>query len=609
MSAPHVAGAVALLFQKNPKLTPEQIKTILINSAWTDSYTGAVWNKHWGWGKLDIQSAINLVEGSVSGTTAQHNIGDLDCGLSDWGAVGTECGAKPGFKFPMNSTEDHLYSGTLVAGVWGKDVADSYGGLGESEDDTWRTTSSGQFRMKTPGMISDQDGYAQFEKWLLTPQGLTHVVVNQQSYAWSAVPYDQFVLLDFDILNQGPYPLNNFIVGYFMDWDCQPNYETNEAKYDNDLKIAYMWDSGTTGNYYLGTVMLSQSPSSFKIIRNRDSVYPQNDLPDQVMFELMNTPGFMGGIGRGDLSMLVAAPKVNLQPNRSTRFTVALIGGYNYSDLRQTAARARDKYNSIKNHRVTQLFYDDGTPESGVSVTVPGERLAVRFTPTSYPATIKFASFYNNRDSRRSLKLNIYNDRGANGKPGASLLSSSISVTPEPNAWNQIDLSSRNIKVNSGDFYISLEWVFADDPSIGYDEEFPYAGRSWYYDRSAWFNFADLGDEWGMRDLMIGAGLELTTIVDDEGGKILPEDFALLQNYPNPFNSSTMISYALPKKEFVELKIFDMLGREVATLVNEYKEAGNYQVNFLSSGFASGLYICRIQAGTYVAVKKMLCIQ
>ncbi|HEX9971151.1 MAG TPA: T9SS type A sorting domain-containing protein [bacterium] len=549
------------------------------------------------------------MEGSVPGTTAQHNVGDLNCGLSDWGAVGSACGADPGFKFPMNSEEDHGYSGALVAGVWGKDVADSYGNLDDSEDDTWRPTSSGQFRMSTPGMISDQDGYAQFEKWLITPQGLTHVVVNQHSYAWASVPYDQFVLLDFDILNNGPYPLNNFVIGYLMDWDCQPDYETNEAKYDNDLKLAYMWDSGTTGNYYLGTVVLSQSPASFKIIRNRDSVYPQNDLPDQVMFDLMNTSGFMGSIGQGDLSTLIAVPQINLQPNRSARFTVALVAGYNLSDLRQSAAKAREKFNSIQNRRIAEIYYDDGTPESGVSVTAPGERLAVRFTPSSYPATLKFASFYNNRDSNKSLKLNIYDDNGSNGKPGTSLISSSVSVAPEPNSWNQVDLSSHNIRVNSGDFYISMEWVVADDPSIGYDEEFPYAGRSWYYDRSTWLKFADLGDVWGRRDLMIGAGLELTTVVQDEDIKILPKDYFLSQNYPNPFNSSTTISFALPKKELVILKIYDILGREVAILVNDFKEAGNYQVNFVCNGIASGLYIYEIQAGSYVAVKKMLYIR
>lgn len=610
MAAPHVTGGIALLFQKNPTLTPEQIKQFLTNSAWTDGYTGAVWNNSWGWGKLDIQAAINMVEGSVSGTVAQHDIGAVNCGLSDWGAIGSEGGGDPGFRFPINSQYDHGYSGTLVAGVWENDMADSYGSLDFNEDDTWRTTSTGQFRMSAPGMVSDQDGYAQFEKYLLTPNGLTHVVVNQYSHAWYSTPYDKFILIDYEILNTGPYPLNNLLIGFYMDWDCQPNYETNDARYDSDLNLAYMWDSGSTNNPYLGTTVLGKNPYSFKIIKNRDSVYPQNDLPDEVIFQLMNTPGFMGSIGLDDLSTLVSIPKITLQPNQSTNFTIALVAGNSLSDIRQSAARARDKYSYLFNHRVTALYYDDGTPEGSAYVTVPGERLAVRFTPISYPAILNYASFFN-RGSNQSIKLNIYDDNGVNGKPGSALLSSPLSIIPQANSWTAVDLSSRGIRINSGDFYISLEWIVANEPKVGYDEEFPYAGRSWYYDVTLnnWSNFIEDGDPWDKRDLMIGAGLELTTSVDDLDLENIPEVYSLSQNYPNPFNSATTISFSLPKKELVTLKIYDILGREVATLENGYKEAGSYQINFIANGLASGLYIYRIQAGNYNTVRKMLYIR
>ena len=610
MAAPHVAGGIALLFQKDPTLTPEEIKQILINSAWTDDYTGAVWNNSWGWGKLDIQAASNLVEGSVPGTSAQHDVGGVNCGLSDWGAVGSESGGDPGFRFPMNSQYDHGYSGTLVAGVWSKDVADSYGDLDINEDDTWRTTSTGRFRMSTPGIISDQDGYAQFEKYLLTPNGLTHVVINQHSYAWDSAPYDKFVLIEYEILNMGPHTLNNLLVGFYMDWDCQPDYETNEANYDSDMNLAYIWDSGSAGNPYLGTVVLGKNPYSFKIIKNRDSVYPQNDLPDEVMFQLMNTPGFMGSIGPGDLSTFVSVPKVNLQPNQSTRFTIALVAGDDLADIRQSATRARDKYNLLINRRMSELFYDDRTPEGGVYVTVPGERLAVRFTPTSYPAVLNFASFYN-RDYNKNIKLNVYDDNGAGSKPGSAFLSTPIVITPQPNSWNQIYLSSHNIRVSSGDFYISLEWIVANEPSIGYDEEFPYAGRSWYYDvvLNKWSNFIEDGDPWDKRDLMIGAGLELTTPVDEADPESVPKEYSLSQNYPNPFNPNTTIYFALPKREFVTLKVYDILGREVAILVSGYKEAGFYQINFVANGLASGVYFYRIQAGSFVEVRKMLLIR
>jgi hypothetical protein len=88
-----------------------------------------------------------------------------------------------------------------------------------------------------------------------------------------------------------------------------------------------------------------------------------------------------------------------------------------------------------------------------------------------------------------------------------------------------------------------------------------------------------------------------------------PENFELNQNYPNPFNPSTLISYKLASAENVELKIFNMLGQEVTTLVNERQEAGTYNVPFnaasAASGMTSGIYIARIQAGSFSKCIKM----
>jgi len=89
-----------------------------------------------------------------------------------------------------------------------------------------------------------------------------------------------------------------------------------------------------------------------------------------------------------------------------------------------------------------------------------------------------------------------------------------------------------------------------------------------------------------------------------------PTQFALEQNYPNPFNPSTVISYQLPVAAgHVSLKVYDILGREVATLVNEQKAPGNYEVKFDGSKLASGVYIYRIEAGKFSDTKKLLLIK
>ncbi len=88
-----------------------------------------------------------------------------------------------------------------------------------------------------------------------------------------------------------------------------------------------------------------------------------------------------------------------------------------------------------------------------------------------------------------------------------------------------------------------------------------------------------------------------------------PYTFNLSQNYPNPFNPTTRISYSIAERNNVSIKVYDMLGSEVTTLVNTTKDAGNYEVNFDASKLASGLYIYKIQAGNFVQSKKMLLLK
>jgi len=85
----------------------------------------------------------------------------------------------------------------------------------------------------------------------------------------------------------------------------------------------------------------------------------------------------------------------------------------------------------------------------------------------------------------------------------------------------------------------------------------------------------------------------------------IPAEYGLSQNYPNPFNPATVINYALPKASFVTLKIYDVSGREVSTLVSEEKSAGYYDVSFTANGLASGVYFYQLTAGSFTQTKKL----
>ena len=93
---------------------------------------------------------------------------------------------------------------------------------------------------------------------------------------------------------------------------------------------------------------------------------------------------------------------------------------------------------------------------------------------------------------------------------------------------------------------------------------------------------------------------------DEEEILIAPNDFALEQNYPNPFNPTTTINYSIPEAGNVEMKVYDILGNEVVTLVSEEKSPGNYTTEFDATSFASGIYIYTLRTNSFVQTKKMI---
>jgi enterochelin esterase-like enzyme len=169
--------------------------------------------------------------------------------------------------------------------------------------------------------------------------------------------------------------------------------------------------------------------------------------------------------------------------------------------------------------------------------------------------------------------------------------------------------------------------------SGGPQEEF---GIRWYIDWGT-YEWSIMQDAVLMRDVLIGNGYDLvwnewheahswgnwrahldnaleyffpdeTVDVRDELSG-LPLYFSLTQNYPNPFNPSTKISWQMPVGNRATLKVFNILGKEIATLVNEYKPAGKYETNFNAEVLPSGVYFYQLIAGDYISIKKMILLK
>ncbi|MFO7524291.1 MAG: T9SS type A sorting domain-containing protein, partial [Ignavibacteriaceae bacterium] len=118
--------------------------------------------------------------------------------------------------------------------------------------------------------------------------------------------------------------------------------------------------------------------------------------------------------------------------------------------------------------------------------------------------------------------------------------------------------------------------------------------------------------QYRLKQIDFDGTFEYSKVAEVEIG--LPTRFVLEQNYPNPFNPSTKIEYSIPNAATgqtlsVTLKVYDVIGNEVTTLVDEYKTAGIYEVEFDASQLSSGIYFYKLSAGSFISTKKMILIK
>jgi hypothetical protein len=121
-----------------------------------------------------------------------------------------------------------------------------------------------------------------------------------------------------------------------------------------------------------------------------------------------------------------------------------------------------------------------------------------------------------------------------------------------------------------------------------------------------WDSIPDPNDRWNFGPKFPIRILPLTNV---EENSIHPEGFALYQNYPNPFNPTTKISWQSPASNWQTIKVYDILGNEVSTLVDEFRPAGRYEVEFDAAGFPSGIFYYRVVSGNFTQTMKMILLK
>ncbi len=255
--------------------------------------------------------------------------------------------------------------------------------------------------------------------------------------------------------------------------------------------------------------------------------------------------------------------------------------------------------------------------------TIPGPKLLWQFGELGYDVSIEF----NGRTGEKPVRWNYYNEQNRRNlyKVFRELINLKKNYPAFSTTNYTIDVGGFIKKINL--FHTSMDVAIIGNFYVG--QLSPNANFS----RTGWWYNYFRGDSifvtnTGMQMTLEPGEFHIYTTVKlptpepniilnlEEDLSAIPEEYILEQNYPNPFGkvthsdkASTVISWQSPVDSWQTLKVYDLLGREIVTLVNEYKPAGNYQVEFNATNLPSGTYFYKLQAGDYTQVRKMVLVR
>jgi hypothetical protein len=307
---------------------------------------------------------------------------------------------------------------------------------------------------------------------------------------------------------------------------------------------------------------------------------------------------------------------------RSWKLNQSIWSSYRCMAIRTLGERANDNMSCVDLSGGSEI-HEDGVFEDGAPIIFyDTSKIVQKVQPQQYPwkysrVCISFTRLWNNPLTSLDYDIIVYKDNGVNGSPGSfvSLIPGqhidNIPIFPYSNKWNYSDIDIPSLE--SGSYYIGLRtrtnqygfYIAADlSDSTPYQAAYhwnytPY--NFWEPDSSEWYAIKALSIRTeGYLDSLIG----IVKI-----GTEVPKSYSLEQNYPNPFNPSTKIKFSVPKENFVEVIIYDAIGRETKKLVSDIMKPGTYEAEFDASNVTSGIYFYRITSKEFTQTKKMVLLK
>ncbi len=212
------------------------------------------------------------------------------------------------------------------------------------------------------------------------------------------------------------------------------------------------------------------------------------------------------------------------------------------------------------------------------------------------------------RESANGSDVDFFALHGATDAPTVDVIARGVATLVDDAAYGDltgyisVPPANYTLDLTLSDGTTLVQSYWADLRTLGGGSAVVFA--SGFLDPSANQNGEAFGIYFALADGTVGQFPEGVASVENSS-ELIPDNFSLSQNYPNPFNPSTTINFTIPNSEFVTLKIYNILGSEVVTLVNENLSAGSYRFNFNAQGLASGIYLYELNAGNFREIKKM----
>jgi hypothetical protein len=236
-------------------------------------------------------------------------------------------------------------------------------------------------------------------------------------------------------------------------------------------------------------------------------------------------------------------------------------------------------------------------------VAYPNSEPNADFIPTYYPQTLNWAaaSTINSGINNTNINIGVFRKTTVNG---TDVMMGTVNKVQNSLCYT---LPQANIILKSGSSYVGFaesngsgRYTFANLPNGSYEVIASKLGYSTSTQNLQLSNPVTDSVNFALNQILIG----ITSI-----SNIIPNEFNLHQNYPNPFNPVTNIKFDIPTSSFVTLKVYDILGKEIASLVNEVKPGGSYMVDFSASALTSGVYFYRIETESYTETKRMIILK